>query len=139
MGTDRMPFSILLLPVVRWITPYRRCKTVHAAAGQISKKHKHAGPAEGALLGTPLCPLVQDGSVLLDPIAKASKGMVRVVLHDSVQMSCVHIVRWTIAIVLRMLRELGLVMADQVVHEVKAATENGDTDLRSPAFRVLHS
>lgn len=68
-------------------------------------------------------------------MAKASMGMMRVVFHDSVRMGCVHNVGWT-AMFLRMLRQLGLgMLADQVVHEVRTATDNGEPDLRLPVFK----
>ena len=62
-------------------------------------------------------------------MAKASTGLMRAVFHDSVRMGCDHNVGWT-AMVLRMLQQLGLgALADPVVHDVKAAIDNGDTDL----------
>ena len=67
-------------------------------------------------------------------MAKASTGLMRAVFHDSVRMGCVHNVGWT-AMVLRMLRQLGLgALADPVVHDVKAAIDNGDTDLQLPSL-----
>jgi hypothetical protein len=60
--------------------------------------------------------------------------MMRVVFHDCVRMGCVNNVGW-VAMVLRMLRQLGLgAIADQVVQEVQTAMDNGATDLRLPSL-----